>query len=424
MRPHFALVSLCFSLAIAPAGSLAANDQLDSLRKVWQTIQDFHWDRDLIEEKWTPILPEFEERIKATETDGEAVAVIQSMIDRLGQSHFAIIPSTVYDRQKELGIQKGSGSLGIQVRLINDELIVTRIADDSSASKAGISVGDRLDKIRSKPAGEIIEKASEQSKYKAGRAETFVGLLAEAMLGGSVGDSVALEWTDREGQLHQSELELQPSKGQFAEFGNLPAVEVVIETEVLPGNIVLYRFSSFFNPVPLIGEMKTLMEKHSDAEGLILDVRGNRGGIVLMVCGLCNWLSDEKSTIGIMRSSQSELKLKLNPRKPTFHGKVVVLTDELSISSAEILAGGLQDASLATVIGTTSAGLVLPSIVSTLPNGDRFQYAISDFETGDGRRLEGDGVVPDIIVQPTRESLQKQVDPALERALKWILQDG
>ncbi|MEM6472160.1 MAG: S41 family peptidase [Planctomycetota bacterium] len=415
-----AFVACLLCVLTATAGAARADDQLDSLRKVWQTIQDFHWDRELIEEKWTPILPEFEAKLTKTESVDEAREVMQAMIGRLGQSHFSIIPSRVYDRQKELGIEEGSGMLGLQVRLVEDQLVVVRVADDSPASKAGIKVGDQLTQIRSKPSDEIIKKASEQAKYKAGRPETFVGLLSEAMLGGSVGKKVPLSWVDHAGESHEAELELVASKGDFAEFGNLPAVEVVIESEVLPDGVIVYRFSSFFNPVPLINEMKKLMEEHRDAKGLVFDVRGNRGGIVLMVCGLCNWLTDEKATIGIMKSSQSELKLRLNPRKPKFDGKVVVLTDELSISSAEILAGGLQDADLATVIGSTSAGLVLPSIVTRLPNGDRFQYAISDFKTGEGRRLEGEGVQPDIAIQLTRESLHELGDPAMQRALQWI----
>ncbi|MEO1617982.1 MAG: S41 family peptidase [Planctomycetota bacterium] len=394
--------------------------QLETLRKVWQTIDEVHWDRELIEEKWSGILPEFEEKLSKTEDVDGARNVIQGMIDRLGQSHFGIIPSGIYKRQNELGIEKGSGTLGMQIRLIDGELIVTRVSPESPAAEAGLQVGDRLDQIRSKSADEIIQKASESAEFKAGRAETYVGLIAEAMLGGSVGNKVSVHWTDGNDDSQQSDIVLGPSEGTFAEFGNLPAAEVVMKTKVLPGGVVYYHFSSFFNPVQLVTKMKTLMEEQSDSKGLILDVRGNRGGIVLLACGISNWLTTEPTAIGIMKSKTSELKLRLNPRKPHFDGKVVVLIDELSISAAEILAGGLQDATLATVIGSQSAGLVLPSIVSQLPNGDRFQYAISDFQTGEGRRLEGTGVTPDMVVPVSQESLRAEGDPVLKRALALI----
>lgn len=406
--------------AEAPSDAFDASVHLQSLRKVWQTIHDVHWDRERIDAKWANILPDFERQLAKAETDEQSREVIQAMIGRLEQSHFGIIPEDVYKRQDELGIVGGNGILDVSVRRIDGELVVTRVGSNGPAFAAGLRPGDRIDQIRDKTAAEILDKATEVAEFEAGRAETFSGLLSEALLGGAVGGEVPVAWTDADGNAHEATLTLAASKGEFAKFGHLPAVEVVLDTDELPGNVLLYRFSSFFNPVPLVTAMKDMMETHSDARGLILDVRGNRGGIVLMVCGLSNWLTDDPIAIGIMKSSQSELKLNLNPRKPRFRGKVVVLVDELSISSAEILAGGLQDASMATVIGSTTAGLVLPSIVTTLPNGDRFQYAISDFKTGTGRRLEGDGVTPDIVVPVTRQTLSAGGDPTLDRALRWI----
>lgn len=393
---------------------------LQSLRKVWKTIEEVHWDRDLIAERWADILPEYEAKLGETESGEEARAVIAAMISRLGQSHFGIIPASVYERQAELGIEKGNGSLGMAVRWLDGELVVTRVRQAGPAAQAGIQTGDRIDQIRGKTASEIAERAGEAAQHEAGRAETFTGLIAEAMLGGPVAETVDLAWTDSTGKAHQQAIELAQSVGDFATFGNLPAVEVILESEVRRGGVLVYRFTSFFNPLPAVMEMKKLMEEQTEAKGLVFDVRGNRGGIILMASALCNWLTTEPTLFGVMKMSDSELKLRLNPRKPHFAGRVVVLVDDLSISSAEILAGGLRDAGMATIIGTQTAGLVLPSMVSTLPNGDRFQFAISDFTTGNGTRLEGDGVVPDIVVKPTRASLAGGRDPIMDAAIEWI----
>jgi carboxyl-terminal processing protease len=64
--------------------------------------------------------------------------------------------------------------------------------------------------------------------------------------------------------------------------------------------------------------------------------------------------------------------------------------------------------------------MALPSIIETLPNGDRLQFAVADLTGPSGRRIEGAGVVPDDEVIPTREQLLAGRDPALEAALDWI----
>jgi carboxyl-terminal processing protease len=94
--------------------------------------------------------------------------------------------------------------------------------------------------------------------------------------------------------------------------------------------------------------------------------------------------------------------------------------DEISISTAEILAGGLQDLGRARVFGSRSAGAALPSAIERLPNGDGFQYAFANYVRTGGQPLEGRGVLPDVEAPLTREALLAGRDPALEAALTWI----
>jgi carboxyl-terminal processing protease len=101
---------------------------------------------------------------------------------------------------------------------------------------------------------------------------------------------------------------------------------------------------------------------------------------------------------------------------------VAVLVDGLSMSGSEVFAAALQDMGRARIFGSRTAGAVLGSTVERLPNGDRFQYAFSDYVSATGRRLEGHGVVPDIAVSLTRDALLKGSDPVIEAAVEWIRQ--
>jgi C-terminal processing protease CtpA/Prc len=65
-------------------------------------------------------------------------------------------------------------------------------------------------------------------------------------------------------------------------------------------------------------------------------------------------------------------------------------------------------------------GQALPASTKLLANGDVLMYAVSDFVTSTGRRLEGEGVVPDEAQPLSIEALAAGRDLALEAALRWI----
>ena len=82
-----------------------------------------------------------------------------------------------------------------------------------------------------------------------------------------------------------------------------------------------------------------------------------------------------------------------------------------------MLAAGLQEAKRAVVVGDTTLGAVLPSVVEALPGGAVMQYVVADFKTPKGVLLEGRGVQPDRRVVETRAGLHKGRDPVLDAAL-------
>ena len=99
---------------------------------------------------------------------------------------------------------------------------------------------------------------------------------------------------------------------------------------------------------------------------------------------------------------------------------MAILIDGHSASTSEIFAGGLQDLGRARIFGTRSAAAALPSAIERLPNGDGFQHAIANYISEGGRVLEGNGVIPDVVVELKREDLLRGVDAVLKAALTWI----
>ena len=109
-----------------------------------------------------------------------------------------------------------------------------------------------------------------------------------------------------------------------------------------------------------------------------------------MAMGMAGWLTDRANQrLGTMYTRGAALNFVINPRTNAFTGPVAILVDATSASTSEIFAGGLQDLQRARIFGTKTAGAALPSVITRLPNGDGFQYAIANYVSEGGRTLEG-----------------------------------
>ena len=140
-----------------------------------------------------------------------------------------------------------------------------------------------------------------------------------------------------------------------------------------------------------------------------------------MAIGMGGWLiTQPDQKLGTMITRDSKFNFALNPRSTPYEAPVAVLVDELSTSTSEILAGGLQDLKRAKVFGTQTPGAALPSRFDILPTGDRFQYAFANYISAGGKPLEGLGVTPDVPTPITLEALRDGKDLALDAAASWI----
>jgi carboxyl-terminal processing protease len=165
------------------------------------------------------------------------------------------------------------------------------------------------------------------------------------------------------------------------------------------------------------------------ADGIVIDLRGNPGGLAAMISGISGHLIDDPTALlGRMHTRQAQLEFRPNPRQSTadgrrvapYAGPVALLVDELTASASECFAGALQSLGRARVFGRQTIGRALPALTKHLPNGDVLMYAVGDFVTASGRSLEGDGVVPDEPVALTPEALSGGEDPDLAAALRWF----
>jgi carboxyl-terminal processing protease len=304
--------------------------------------------------------------------------------------------------------------------VVNGQALVTWVDDKSPAAKAGVRPGWRILQIDGKDVAPSIESVSHTYRDSTLR-ELMLARAVASKLNGDLDDTVRVEFVDGAGKTTDLEIAESPPRGSKTTFGLLPTQYVWIESRKLAANVGYVAFNMFLDPARVMPAFENAVKSFQQTDGLIIDIRGNPGGIGIMAMGLAGFFLDKPGQrLGTMYTRQTPLNFVVNPRAPTFRGRVAILVDGSSASTSEIFAGGMQDLKRARIFGTRTAGAALPSFIEKLPNGDGFQCATANYISAGGKTLEGIGVTPDVEASPTRKLLLAGKDAALEAALHWI----
>lgn len=403
---------------------------------VWETVRDTHWDPELNGVDWEAARERFRPAVQTALSMFAARGAMRDMLDLLKQSHFGILPSQTgfvpgpCDRtphthaataDQELATQ--SGALGLHVRVFNEQALVTRVEPGLPAEAAGVQPGWELIAVNERTVAACLEHVSKSHADASADLVSERSFTIHRMLRVEQGESVALTFDTPDGVRILHQLQAVEPEGALAAFGHLTPIHVQIESRRLSdGQIGYLTFNVFLDPETIMPAFERAVRDFAGCDGVILDLRGNPGGIGAMAMGMAGFfLTERGSSLGTMQSRDATLEFIVFPRPRAYTGRLAILIDEMSASTAEILAAGLQDLERARLFGRHTAGAALPSHIRDLPNGDRLQHAVANFLRTDGRSLENHGVEPDQVVIPTREQLSAGEDPVLEAAKAWIL---
>lgn len=400
-----------------------------SFDMVWNTIREKHWDPTLGGVDWEAARVELRPRVESAETMTAARSVMRTLLTRLHQSHFAIISAEAYADSGDGSAEAGSpakhavqerGSVEIEPRMIDGTAVVWRVRPGSSAAQAGVKPGWMITRIGGRTVTERLLPS--YAVYDLPR-EREIGQIAnlESALRGPLGTRLPLEFLDESDQLRKLEIPFEKPAGRTTTFGNLPPMHVDFQARRLDDGIGYITFSMFLDPGRIMPEFERAVREFMDSPGIILDLRGNPGGLGAMSMGMAGWFVQQPNqSLGRMITREGDINFVVNPRPETFDGPLAILVDAMSMSTTEIMAGGLHDLGRARVFGTPTGGAALPSAIEVLPNGDRFQYAFANYLAASGKPLEGDGVPIDELTPLNRAALLNGRDPAIDSAAAWI----
>lgn len=160
--------------------------------------------------------------------------------------------------------------------------------------------------------------------------------------------------------------------------------------------------------------------KDQGMKSLIIDLRGNPGGNLDIVCKMCDELLPEGLIVYTEDNKGRREEFK-SDAKQSYTGSLCVLVDGNSASASEIMTGAIKDYKLGKIIGTTTYGKGIVQRVMDLGDGTAVKITVEDYFTPNGNNIHGVGIEPDIVVEFDSEAYrEKEYDNQLERALEEI----
>lgn len=405
-----------------PAAATGGNTQelyQRSFDIVWRTVKEKHFDPQFGGVNWDQVRARYAERLSTVKTERELYRLLQQMLGELRQSHFNIIPpeAILTDDAKEIA----TGSVGVDLRMIDSAATITRVEPGSSAAAAGLRSGFIIKQVGAEAVAQLIAPMAKLDESPARKDLRRVRRVLAA-LSGEPGSSVTLIYLDEKNRSQTARLVRQKLRGELApRVGNFPPQYTEFEAKRLPngqGSWGYLRFNIFTPPV--MAKIKAAIAEFKDTEGVVFDLRGNPGGLGAMASGIAGLLSDKPGLLGTMKMRTNELKFAVFPQPNPYLKPVAILIDGMSASTSEVFAGGMQELGRAVIVGERSAGACLPSHFEKLPTGALFQFAVADFKTPKGVLIEGRGVLPDVEVKQQRAALLADHDVQLEAALTQL----
>jgi carboxyl-terminal processing protease len=419
--------------AAAAAQVVSAPHAAETFDAAWTIVRDTHFDPKMNGVDWNAVRDELRPAALAAKTTPELRGVLRRMLERLGQSHFAVIPSTAdvaADSTSISGPAHGdlSAHTGMDVRLVGDAMLVTAVDPKGGAAAAGVRTGWKLVEIARVPLAGLLKPIRENAKERLAALEAW--RVTTTRLRGAPGTKIEVTFENAENRTVVLSVERRPEQGQAVTVGHLPTMFVRVASERRPtprgATAGVIGFNVWMAAVD--APFQRAVDEFRAADGIVIDLRGNPGGLAAMLMGISGHFISERKPLGVMKTRDTELRFNVNPRlvdsrgKPVtaYGGPVAILVDGLSGSASECFTGGMQSVGRVRVFGQTTMGQALPAMFRKLPNGDVMIYAFGDFVTSDGTRLEGRGVVPDEQVPLSREDLLAGRDRTLDAALAWI----
>jgi carboxyl-terminal processing protease len=324
--------------------------------------------------------------------DAEYDGLVRSLHDRF--SHY-FTPEETKEFNRQVNDPQFEG-IGVSVAEDDRGLRIVQVYDGSPASKAGLLKDDLITGVSGKSiAGESSKQSTAKIKGKAG---TEVRL--------SVVSPSRKDDKERELTLKRAKVDI-------------PAVdsEMINRDGKKIARVQLFGFTGGAH-----GELREKLDKLIDqgAQGVILDLRGNGGGLLNEGVLVSSQFIEDGLIVSTKGRKRAERKYDAEPGVDAIDKKipVVVLVDGGSASASEITTGALRDRKRATIVGEKTFGKGVFQEVENLPNGGSLDLTVGSYYLPSGENISGKGIQPQV---KAKDDPKTERDEALPIAVQTVI---
>lgn len=381
----------------------ARSQSLEILDEMEEILKEYYYDPKFKGIDLKQRISAAKERIKTLEFNWQMYRVLAQVLMDFDDSHTNLLlpPRSDYFQY------------GVSWQMIGDSCFVTSVKKGSDAEAKGIQSGDQVLQIgKYRPTRNDLWKI-EYLLYKLDPVNTM-DLKIKKLDGSEAAVTIrAKTMTDKE---FRAELKANKENVEKKPY----------RCEEVNKEVIACKLSTFMVEK---GDIDKMMRQARDYSKLILDLRGNGGGLVSIEEYLVSHFFDKEILIAdVVEKKKRERRLsKVLSADRQYKGEVAVLIDSDSASAAEMTARVLQLQQRARVYGDRSSGSVMTSIglpfrkimamtmqAAIIRVG--MSVTVADVIMSDGSRLEKIGVTPDVVLQPTGAAINQKTDPVLAYA--------
>ena len=347
--------------------------------KSWQTIKNEYYDPTFNHQHWSRWKNHYQGKIK---TADDAKVAIDTMLASLNDPYSRFLTKEEFSEQNTSITSKFSG---IGVNIVNDsgKIKIISVIEDTPAQFADIKAGDIILSIDGKKVSGL--SLAEVSNLVKGPINTFVNI------------DILRNKNILNKKIIRKEIKIKTVKSS---------------TDKNIGYIQISTFISTSTP----NEFLEALENTQKAKGLIVDLRGNTGGLLTNAVFIANLFIEKGKLVSIVGRNGYRYDVMAQDTNLKIDKPIILLVNGASASASEILSGAMKDYHKAKILGTKTFGKGMVQKIIPMPNQTGLNLTIAKYLTPKGKDINKKGITPDIEVKFTQKDINAKKDIQLETA--------